>query len=150
MIKGHKLDPQPTVSVDGTNVVLSQAATGVLRATVTAQGFLHTLTIEISETPVTKTDVTTGESVTLGGYDLDNLSATIMVVWGNCSPEDIACIEAHRDILAMVIPACVGDLLNACDGPSSTLTVNDDDRKYVVYFSACNGIILNQGWRDPQ
>lgn len=149
--QGHKLDPQPTVSIEGTNVVLSAAATGVLRATVTAKGYLHTLTIKVSETPVTKTDATTGDSVTLGGYDLDNLSATIMVVWGNCGHEDYECIESHRDILAMVIPACVGDLLNACDGnQSSTLTVNDDDRKYVVYFSACNGEILDQGWQDPQ
>lgn len=145
---GSDISPDPVITQDRTKIELSTTCTTVLRATGRAEGYKHTLTIELATSTKEKIDSDTGEKVTLTGYSLPNPEIT--VVWGNCEENDTQCIETHKDELELSVPQCVTDLLNACgeEEPATSLENLYDDWKYVVQWDTCRGIIVNEFFKD--
>lgn len=148
--RGGDITPDPTITIEGSNIVLSKKCTTVLRADVTAKGYLHTLSVELDSGTTTKQDKKTGAEVTVSGYLLPE--PTITATWGDCDANSTECLEDHKDVLEMKIPSCVTDLLNACgDGeiPKTLEDMHDDEAKYIVYWNTCTGEVIDEFWRDP-
>ncbi len=136
----------PVITASGSSVNLSVQATGALRATGLATGFKHTLTMQLSEIPVTNTDPYTGEETVLGGYSLENLQTAVTVSWVDGSG------QTQSAILEIKVPECVESMVTIC---SDTTTLyrrkqSSGDPSYLVYYSACNGDILSEGWEEEE
>lgn len=133
---GGDISPNPTITIDGQNIILSESCTTVLRADGKADGYRHTLTIPIA-----------------GNVTSIN-SPTVTVTWGSCASDDVECIEDHMDVMEMDIPQCVNDLLGRCESEDNSSrdsleTLYDEDPKYMVYWNTCNGKPIKEFWKEP-
>ena len=167
---GSVISPSPTFEMVGSNAVLSEKATTVLRANGTVEGYKHTLTISLG-VPRIAVDKSTRNTITYGAFSTVGLEASIRVAWGNCDPDTPGyeqCIARTQDNLKIDIPACVKSLLNACvvdmdgDGdididdlilgalklPSSITNITrGTGGKQIVWWDTCTGKVIKQKWK---
>lgn len=161
---GSIILPSPSISVVGSNVVLSEKATTVLRAEGSVDGYKHTMTIELVVPRVYDGERTSAK------YSVTGLNASITVQWGDCSSDDADCLSSHRDTLVMEIPNCVDSLISSCvtdmdgdgdidlddlllSGLPTTMTDFTDGEstgRQIVYYSTCSGKILKQFWKNDE
>lgn len=150
---GHQVDT-PEITITGSLITLPEPLTTVLRAEGTAYGFRHELVIEVVKAaPATDPNAEPEADPAAAPenperaviYSTTNLEAAITVAW----VDETGAIQS--EIMDMEIPGCVEDLLETC--PDSGNFKGDPERPegelYMVWYSTCNGEILQQRWEDP-
>lgn len=126
----------PYMMVEDSSVTLSEEVYTVFRATGTKKGYKHTITMTLG---------------TETGYKVENLDNSITLKYIDEYGEE------QIEVLDLIIPPCVEDLLTTCPNPNNiedilkyTLVINSDNSNnlYKVYVSSCDGSIVQEGWES--
>ena len=81
---------------------------------------------------------------------MDSFDTSVTVSWEDASGEE------QSNVTELTVPGCVADLLNSCDEstlPGSRVdTEGDEDEggSYLVYYSTCNGTVLDEFWEADE
>jgi len=137
---GSEVAPPP-ITITGSVITLPEPLTTVLRAEGKVTGFRHELHIEVSKMATDPTDPEAGTTQ----VSITSPESAVTVAWIDEAG------ATQTDILDMEIPGCVEDLLETCgDGTPKGDRLRDDAAMYVVYYSTCNGEVLQADWEEDE